>query len=197
MRRAIAEGNRRKWQDPDYRRRNIESHRGLTLRGELAVGSAVNVGGYRNLTMQYDHPLASAAGSLLEHRKVLYDKIGPGPHECHWNYFSRCGETSLEWGGTRGVQADHLDGDRLNNDPENVVPSCLACNRRGMRLIVARGLYFNNTSGVTGVSWDERTKKWRARAPGGRWLGRFATLELASAAVEAAKLSDAPAGGRP
>jgi hypothetical protein len=72
-------------------------------------------------------------GEVLEHRRVLYDAIGPGPHECHWSGISGCGKV-LEWGGTGGIQADHLDGDKLNNDPTNLVPSCLGCNRKGMRL---------------------------------------------------------------
>lgn len=76
------------------------------------------------LCNQYEHPL-SRGGQLEEHRKVLYDKIGPGPHYCHWD----CGKL-LEWGGIRGICSDHLDGDTLNNDPENLVPSCVVCNRQ-------------------------------------------------------------------
>lgn len=78
-------------------------------------------GGYRKLTGQWDHPLAIADGTVFEHRKVLYDKIGPGPHMCHW----RCGRM-LSWDGgpQLGICVDHLDNNRLNNDPENLVPSC-------------------------------------------------------------------------
>lgn len=78
-------------------------------------------GGYRRLTGQWDHPLALPDGTVFEHRKVLYDKIGPGPHRCHW----RCGRI-LTWDGgpQLGICADHLDNDKLNNDPENLVPSC-------------------------------------------------------------------------
>ena len=55
---------------------------------------------------------------------ILYDKIGAGPHPCHW-----CGD-KLVWAvasGT-GIVADHLDGDTQDNDPENLVPSCRGCN---------------------------------------------------------------------
>lgn len=83
--------------------------------------------GYR-AKFGYNHPLTTSQGLLYEHREVLYNKIGPGPHECHWNYLTGCGNTALEWGGQRGIVADHLDDDKQNNDPENLVPSCQNCN---------------------------------------------------------------------
>lgn len=72
------------------------------------------------------HPLANANGKVYEHRSVLYDAIGPGSHTCHW-----CGVT-VRWDRTRG-DADCLNVDHLNdlgddNRPENLVPSCPACN---------------------------------------------------------------------
>lgn len=78
-----------------------------------------------------DHPLANRAGHILPHRKVLYEKIGPGEHPCNW-----CGK-ALRWmAGIRSspeaIEADHLDYDGLNNDPANLVPACHMCNcRRG------------------------------------------------------------------
>lgn len=30
------------------------------------------------------HPMAGPQGSLLEHRAVLFDRIGLGPHRCYW-----------------------------------------------------------------------------------------------------------------
>lgn len=189
---AISAGNKRRWQDPQYREKQHHAHRGMRAGGIPATGPFITAQGYRGLPAHWDHPLADVNGVVLEHRKVLHDIIGPGPHACHWNYFSECGKTQLTWGGLDGIQVDHLDGDKTNNDPANMVASCLACNRRGIRSVVERGgLYHNNTSGVTGVSWDSRTKKWKARAAGGRWLGRFATLEAAAAAVEEARMSRA------
>ena len=86
--------------------------------------------GYRHVCAK-GHPLANpnqANPRVLQHRLALYDKIGPGPHECHWG----CG-TMLVWNGTRGsrgdyLEADHIDGDKLNNVKENLVPSCHWCN---------------------------------------------------------------------
>ncbi len=86
-------------------------------------------GGYKVLTGVYDHPLSPKTGVVFEHRKVLYDKIGPGTHKCHWD----CGKI-LSWGGKSGINTDHLDGDQLNNEPDNLVPSCFGCNRSGKRL---------------------------------------------------------------
>lgn len=96
--------------------------------GQAADGSYIR-DGYRVLTGLQGHPLAHRArgfrgrGEVLEHRKVLYDAIGPGPHLCHWG----CGKT-LEWGGLTGIIVDHLDDNKLNNSAENLVPSCNHCN---------------------------------------------------------------------
>lgn len=73
------------------------------------------------------HPLAQQSGWVYEHRLVLLDKIGPGEHPCHW-----CG-TTVSWDRSYpqdadGLVVDHLDEDRGNNDPENLVPSCSVCN---------------------------------------------------------------------
>lgn len=80
--------------------------------------------GYRILR-RTGHPLARAQGKVFEHRLVLYERIGPGRHPCHW-----CSAT-VSWDrkpGTAALVADHLDGDRLNNDPTNMVPACIPCN---------------------------------------------------------------------
>lgn len=76
------------------------------------------------------HPLTGKgelSGNAFEHRVVLWDKLGCQSldcvHPCEW-----CGK-SLTWA---TIKADHIDRDRLNNDPDNLVPSCNGCNiRRG------------------------------------------------------------------
>lgn len=96
----------------------------MIQRREKGAGS-ISVQGYKLVTVP-GHPLANARG-VFEHRVVLYDKIGPGEHPCHW-----CG-TLVTWGVTTAADpaallADHVDFDRLNNDPANLVPSCWSCN---------------------------------------------------------------------
>lgn len=84
--------------------------------------------------MERGHPLANKAGIVPFHRAVLYEKIGPGTHSCHWCSrpvtWSTCGAKS-------GVLiSDHVDFDVNNNSPENLVPACLGCNsmrKRGCR----------------------------------------------------------------
>lgn len=67
---------------------------------------------------------------LVVHRRVLYEAIGPGEHDCHW-----C-RAPVAWlaEGDAALIVDHLDDDKLNNAPDNLVPSCNACN-------VTRGLF--------------------------------------------------------
>jgi hypothetical protein len=67
-----------------------------------------------------DHPLANDKW-VYEHRKILYDTLGSGPQECWWCGIEVCWES--------GLQVDHLDHDRSNNDPSNLVPSCQPCNQ--------------------------------------------------------------------
>jgi len=97
----------------------------LWVRAPAGSGS-LRKDGYRMMTASA-HPLADRHGMVLEHRMVLFDKIGPGEHPCHW-----CG-LILTWqpGITpTAIISDHLDSDRANNDPANLVPSCNPCNVR-------------------------------------------------------------------
>jgi hypothetical protein len=71
------------------------------------------------------HPLVMPrTGYVQEHRKVLYEALGPGDQPCHW-----CGRV-VRWFDPfpRGLTVDHLDSDRKNNALANLVPSCLECN---------------------------------------------------------------------
>lgn len=80
------------------------------------------------------HPLAAIDdGRIMLHRLVLFEKIGPGVHPCHW-----CG-TSVTWHrrvALRGdLVSDHLNGNTRDNSPENLVPSCTRCNALRGKLI--------------------------------------------------------------
>lgn len=62
-----------------------------------------------------------------EHRAVLMAKVGPDPQPCHW-----CGVTVF-WGQNTKEHPDtaltaDVDGDKQNNDSDNLVPSCFRCN---------------------------------------------------------------------
>lgn len=79
-----------------------------------------------------DHPMARRDGWAFEHRVVLFDALGEGPHDCHW-----CGQT-LEW---HDLVVDHLNENKADNRLANLVPSCSFCNRsRGAMLPFVRGL---------------------------------------------------------
>jgi hypothetical protein len=79
----------------------------------------------------WDHPLGGPGSHrVLTYRLVLYDRIGDGPHRCHW-----CGR-EVNWttgGDGRGcpdgaLAVDHLDNDIQNHSPDNLVVSCNNCN---------------------------------------------------------------------
>lgn len=84
------------------------------------------------LLTRHLHKDGTKAGSTyaLEHRLVAWEKYGSGPQRCVW-----C-DCALHWAfrdpdpdcRPTTVQVDHLDGDRFNNDPDNLVVSCSRCN---------------------------------------------------------------------
>ena len=108
-----------------------------------------------------DHPLATQSGWVYAHRRVLFMKIGQGVHECYWcgrmvewrgvrvpksNPADRgviityapgrhrvdMAATAKACGAVELV-TDHLNGNTLDNRPENVVASCRTCNKdRGL-----------------------------------------------------------------
>lgn len=89
-------------------------------------GSIVPMG-YREFYTPH-HPLASKNGKVFEHRMVLYDKLKASDAPCFW-----CAKM-LVWGRTLCV--DHMDFDKLNNDPANLVPSCSSCNVKRFNALI-------------------------------------------------------------
>ena len=86
---------------------------------------------YRHVSA-HDHPLADKDGRVGTHRFALYERIGDGPHGCHW-----CGVLVNWMPGKRTARGalvvDHLNGERQDNRPENLVPSCHGCNANRTR----------------------------------------------------------------
>lgn len=82
--------------------------------------------GYK-LVKNPTHPLAMKNGWASEHRIVAYQKYnGSLEIGCHW-----CGK-HIDW--STGV-VDHINNDKVDNRPENLVVTCNTCNRlRGFML---------------------------------------------------------------
>lgn len=98
-----------------------------------------------------DHSLRSRCRTVLPHRLVLFEKIGPGLHCCYWcgravlwqapfipapfvyftdargRHFADIERTAEAREGIELV-VDHWNGNPRDNRPENLVPSCRACN---------------------------------------------------------------------
>lgn len=82
-------------------------------------------------------------------------------------------------------QVDHINGDKLDNRPENLRDVTSQENLRNQKM------YCNNTSGHTGVRWYKGRRKWRAtiHVSGKRThLGYFTSKDDAIAARKAAEI---------
>lgn len=77
--------------------------------------------GYIVLSGMKGHPLATPGkpNDLYEHRAVFFVEHGPGPFSCH-----HCGAV-VTW---NDMHVDHLNDDKADNTPANLVASCAACN---------------------------------------------------------------------
>lgn len=73
-----------------------------------------------------DCEIANKDGAVMEHRKVLFESVGWGPHPCHW-----CGR-DVDWTAGRMTKdtlvVDHLNGVKDDNRLSNLVASCQRCN---------------------------------------------------------------------
>lgn len=102
-----------------YRHGSIE-------RSARVTGVSASHGRHYQMTYLPQHPLAAKNGKTYEHRRVLFDQIGPGAHPCHW-----C-TSPVRWEAPRfavdELQVDHINGRTDDNRIENLVPSCRRCN---------------------------------------------------------------------
>ena len=78
---------------------------------------------------------------------------------------------------------DHIDGNPLNNKFDNLRLTTESGNNRNAKM------KSNNTSGVTGVYWHKRGKRWRAQTSDNtgkvKYLGYFDNIETAAFVVQA------------
>lgn len=92
------------------------------------------------------------AGTLNKNG-YIFIKVGTYIYRAHrlaWFYVYG------EWPSIDNYQIDHIDGNRANNAIKNLR---LINNSKNAR---NHGLYKSNTSGVTGVFFDNTIKKWKA-----------------------------------
>ena len=76
----------------------------------------------------------------------------------------------------RQYQVDHIHGEKSRNDNRKSNLRIATVSQNGMN----KGIQSNNTSGVTGVNWDKRRNKWRARIKideKEKYLGEFVNFE--------------------
>ena len=129
---AIARG----WCSKHYHRWRRTGDTSLPSKFRAVTGSVFKSGPYRP-TFLPDHPIATSNGLVSVHRKVLYDKIGPGWHLCCWCHQPVSWEPHVP--PHARLTADHLDNDKSNDHPDNLAASCMPCNRaRGIRDYHAR-----------------------------------------------------------
>ncbi|MFJ8687370.1 HNH endonuclease [Micromonospora wenchangensis] len=115
--------------------------------------------GYRQLYIA-DHPLVPTKGMVFEHRAVMWTVLGDGMHSCHW-----CGQ-DLYWFGSfpNKLIVDHIDGNRLNNAPANLVPACKTCNGSRDTLAVSAGMRTDRACRVCTLPrswWNEQDSLYR------------------------------------
>jgi hypothetical protein len=88
-------------------------------------------------------------------------------------------------GTSSGMEVDHVNGDGLCNRRVNLRAATKAQNSQNRRTNA------NSKSGIKGVRWNERAKKWHVEitANGTRhWIGYFATVETAADAYAQASI---------
>jgi hypothetical protein len=140
-------------------RRHGDPH--TTLRPNWNTGNGwIDAHGYRRFAAR-NHPLSTTNGAgVAEHRLVLHAKLGAGEHPCHW-----CGRP-LRWG--RDLRAHHVNGDRDDNRPANIVPACASCILQRSRRVTTRGETRMKEHVVPSPQASSELHTFSTLTPGGR-----------------------------
>lgn len=131
-------------------------------------------------TQDPNHPLATKGGRVREHRRKLYDKIGPGVHSC-----THCG-VDVEWivgrsgGGHGSLVTDHLNGNPFDDSLENLVPACQKCNANRGRLNFVRDDELYILSESRGESYRARAVEKECNFCGVKFLRKIASDKLST-----------------
>lgn len=103
---------------------------------------------HRRIRVEPTHPLAGKTGRVSEARAILFNKIGFGPHPCHW-----C-QILVDWSiGHTGYRVgdlitDHIDNNPFNDQLSNLVPSCGPCNGVRSRKVEDNELFIIRKNGT-------------------------------------------------
>lgn len=97
---------------------------------ELPEGARIEKHGeYLRIANANGHPLAGLRGRIPFHRFVLFESLGcPDSTRCTWCGYLMPWKSTLSNAVAHVVCCDHLDGDKGNNQPDNLVASCSWCN---------------------------------------------------------------------
>jgi hypothetical protein len=97
---------------------------------ELPEGASLHkCGDYLRINNAFCHPISNRSGSIPFHRFILFEKMGRPSHSaCQWCGYVLPWKTTLAQAQSLVVNADHLNGIKSDNNPDNLVPSCGWCN---------------------------------------------------------------------
>jgi hypothetical protein len=136
-----------------------------------AHGCSITNGKFANKEAGTIHPYGYRIVVCRPYGNIKYHRI----------IYSMYHETALDV----ALQIDHINGNKLDNRPENLrLISQQENNRNASR-------FAHNTSGINGVHWFKRDCKWHAAITINKkniYLGTFDTIEEAAVAREAANV---------
>ncbi|EFW1288061.1 HNH endonuclease [Shigella flexneri] len=119
--------------------------------------------------------VGKAAGAIMRNSEYRYVQVNGYKDYAHRIAWMIQNESMIPC----GMEIDHIDGNKRNDDAENLR---LVTHDENMRNLP---IYKSNTSGISGVSFDKKLSKWRASASvNGKkvHIGYFESIEDAAIA---------------